>query len=344
MGREVDAWCRWARASSSQMRRCSCGGTGCWTGAPRRWVRAVPGDRPMLVDWLASLQVAGAEVGAGVGADVLLVSAARETHRRRPTVRCAGEVPPTQPQPAPASVLPHRGTSTTGRAVDPAGGVRGLRRAEIAQLHTRDVTGEELRSRGRVSGCGRAAAPGPRGEARAGAGGFVFTSPRVAPDSGPVEQLMSAALGDGWSAHTLRHRFATRLYDPVSMTCWRCSSSLVTRRRRRRSGTRWWRRRVWRPRCRSVTRGQAVGAGHAASARERPGRCSPSPVAAAALDKHLVTQPGLGDVGGVGADRLVGAGTPVAAAMASSWWFRRRTVGESGRWHGSPYAGCRGKW
>ncbi|OBK56330.1 integrase [Mycobacterium gordonae] len=104
----------------------------------------------------------------------------------------------------------------------------GLRRAEIARVHRRDLTrgpaGAELLVHGkggkrRVVPIGddlAAAIAGANTVGRAdgiGADGWLFTgtedghlSPRW------VGKLMAGALPDHWTAHTLRHRFATRAY------------------------------------------------------------------------------------------------------------------------------------
>jgi site-specific recombinase XerD len=115
-------------------------------------------------------------------------------------------------------------------------GLAGLRRAEVAGLHTRDVgaatlvvTGKggherqvpmhpqlarelhaELRRRreGDPPGTGW-------GLARLPAEGWLFPSPSVAGQHLTAERvgrLVSAALPAGWTCHTLRHRFATQAY------------------------------------------------------------------------------------------------------------------------------------
>ena len=219
-GREVDAWCRWARA----------GGLSDGTLRLRRyWLldRCAPAvgcgpyqvTGPMLVDWLASLQVA-AETRKSARASVRTFYswALLEGHIGvDPTVRLRPvRVPPTRPRPAPASVLPHRGdVDDRVELMILLAVYAGLRRAEIARLHTRDVTGEGLRVAGK-GGRVRVVPLHPVLEEKLGQvpAGFVFTSPRGGHlTADRVGRLVSAALGDGWSAHTLRHRFATRLYE-----------------------------------------------------------------------------------------------------------------------------------
>lgn len=125
-----------------------------------------------------------------------------------------------KPRPAPEEVL-----ADAVRRADPR--VRlmlrlaahaGLRRAEIAAVHTRDVfedlDGWSLRVKGKG---GRVRlVPLTRWlalEIRSQQPGWVFPSPaggHLTPAH--VGKLMSEALGPGWTAHTLRHRFATRAY------------------------------------------------------------------------------------------------------------------------------------
>lgn len=104
----------------------------------------------------------------------------------------------------------------------------GLRRAEISRLHTRDLIesfdGWQLRVTGKgakvrvlpisdeLAGLVAAGAAGhTRSESAAG---WLFPSPDVGEHLTParVGKLMASALPDHWTAHTLRHRFATRAY------------------------------------------------------------------------------------------------------------------------------------
>ncbi|WP_428339984.1 tyrosine-type recombinase/integrase [Mycobacterium sp.] len=93
----------------------------------------------------------------------------------------------------------------------------GLRRAEIARVHRRDLTRGPAGAELLVHGKGAKLRVVPIGDglavAIAGADGFLFPgdedghlSPRW------VGKLMAGALPDHWTAHTLRHRFATRAY------------------------------------------------------------------------------------------------------------------------------------
>jgi len=125
-------------------------------------------------------------------------------------------VPAGQPRPTPETVLL--------RALDLADGrlrlmlllaaFAGLRCAEIAQVHSRDLVGSTLYVHGK--------------------GGKVRTVPLVLDElvhairradghlfpgrvdghlaAGTVTTMLSDGLPDGWTGHTLRHRFATRAY------------------------------------------------------------------------------------------------------------------------------------
>jgi integrase/recombinase XerC len=96
----------------------------------------------------------------------------------------------------------------------------GLRRGEVAQVHTRDllegVDGAQLLVHG--TGQKQRVVPlsDPLAEAirRRAAGGWLFPS---SPDGGHLTPnyvgiLVANVLPDGWTMHTLRHRFASRAY------------------------------------------------------------------------------------------------------------------------------------
>lgn len=90
----------------------------------------------------------------------------------------------------------------------------GLRRSEIAGLHSDDLVGEELFVRGKGGRVRRVpcslavvAALGQLPQ------GWVFPAPSGGHLSADwVGRVLRRQLGHGWSAHTLRHRFASRAY------------------------------------------------------------------------------------------------------------------------------------
>lgn len=90
----------------------------------------------------------------------------------------------------------------------------GLRRAEIATLHTDCIVGDDLVIRGK-GGKERVIPLHPRLADDLGRlpRGWVFPghdNGHLSPDR--VGRLMAAALEGKWTAHSLRHRFATRAY------------------------------------------------------------------------------------------------------------------------------------
>lgn len=90
----------------------------------------------------------------------------------------------------------------------------GLRRAEIAGLHRSDLQGDALRVTGKGGNVRLVTIPPGLARRIADRGpGWVFPGRRggpITPDA--AGRLMSAALGPGWSAHTLRHGCATSAY------------------------------------------------------------------------------------------------------------------------------------
>ncbi|MET3769439.1 integrase [Marisediminicola sp. UYEF4] len=128
-----------------------------------------------------------------------------------------------QPRPRPA--LDHEYSAALGRAGDREtlalrlGAEMGLRRAEVASLHSRDITGTQSAWSLQVHGKGAKlrTLPLPNGLAeqlRALPEGYVFPgqinghmSPRW------MGKLVSGLLPAGVTMHALRHRFATRAYN-----------------------------------------------------------------------------------------------------------------------------------
>jgi integrase/recombinase XerD len=100
----------------------------------------------------------------------------------------------------------------------------GLRRGEIAQIRRSDVEGNRGAFWLRVTGKGGHVRTVPlsdelSAELLAGTGPYVFPSfdrwgnviaPHMTPDQ--LGKLIAKALPDDWTAHTLRHRFATKAY------------------------------------------------------------------------------------------------------------------------------------
>lgn len=133
-----------------------------------------------------------------------------------PTVSLPGvRVPRSQPRPAPHAVLAaawEQGDASDRLALALAA-YAGLRRAEIARVHSDDVSTLGLRVHGK-GGAVRTVPIHPcvwplLRDVR----GWAFPSPRgghVTPDA--VGRRLARLLGGGWTAHTLRHQFATRAY------------------------------------------------------------------------------------------------------------------------------------
>jgi integrase len=127
------------------------------------------------------------------------------------------KVPDASPRPAPDEALDaalERSDSRT-RLMLLLAARGGLRRAEIAALHTSHVEGSMLRVRGK-GGKVRSVPLHPEVAdfLKGLPEGYVFPGQdggHLSPDR--VGRVMSDALGPGWTAHTLRHRFATRGYQ-----------------------------------------------------------------------------------------------------------------------------------
>lgn len=156
----------------------------------------------------------------------------RDPTTRLPTVR----VPAGVPRPAPSAVLRRALASATDRdkIIIGLAAFAGLRRTEIAELPWTavawpllHVTGKGGRSRtvpmlpALAELLSDARARRERGQVGTGwryavdpASPFVLPS-HAAPHLSPytVGVILSAHLGDGWTGHTLRHRFATKAYE-----------------------------------------------------------------------------------------------------------------------------------
>jgi integrase len=124
-------------------------------------------------------------------------------------------VPRGRPRPAPELVV----QNALGRADERAtlmvqlAYLQGLRRGEVARLHSDDLVDDSLRIRGK-GGVIRVLPLHPEVARRlhAIAPGWVFPGPHghLSPDA--VGRILSRHLGPGWSGHTLRHAAASRWY------------------------------------------------------------------------------------------------------------------------------------
>jgi integrase len=132
--------------------------------------------------------------------------------RKLPTV----SVPQGLPHPAPTPVLDDALASADGRTLLmlKLAAYAGLRRAEIAGVHTDDVIGDTLRIKGKGGKVREVPLHSELAEALAGVRrGYVFPgndNGHLSPDR--VGRIMAKVLGSGWTAHSLRHRFATMAY------------------------------------------------------------------------------------------------------------------------------------
>lgn len=89
----------------------------------------------------------------------------------------------------------------------------GLRCAEISRVHSNDVEGDEIRVLGKGRKVRAVPVMGEVAERLAEVEGWAFPNGRgghLTP--GHVTRLLSAALPEGWTGHTLRHRWATVAY------------------------------------------------------------------------------------------------------------------------------------
>lgn len=132
---------------------------------------------------------------------------------RLPSIRVGAGVP----KPVPDDVLRQVLTTVDDRVrlMLMLGALAGLRRAEIARVHSDDVTAEGLRVFGK-GGKTRLVPllPELRDELER-VDGWAFPSSHGSGPLAPryVSQLIGQALPKPWTAHTLRHRFATRAYQ-----------------------------------------------------------------------------------------------------------------------------------
>lgn len=130
--------------------------------------------------------------------------------------------PPTRlPRPTPEAVLASALLAGDERVTLMVllAGREGLRRAEIAQVHTRDLEQDLLGWSLHVHGKGAKERLVPLSEQlrvllSSAPAGFLFPG-KIGGHLSPahVGKLVSKVLGPGWTTHTLRHRFATVAYS-----------------------------------------------------------------------------------------------------------------------------------
>jgi integrase/recombinase XerC len=132
--------------------------------------------------------------------------------RRLPPVR----IPAGVPRPAPEGVVVEalRRADRRARLMVMLASYAGLRCTEIARVHTRDLVGGALRVHGK-GGVVRSVPMHPDLAEALGElpGGYAFPGGGDGHlTAGHVGKLLKRLLGPDWSAHTLRHRFASRAY------------------------------------------------------------------------------------------------------------------------------------
>ena len=124
-------------------------------------------------------------------------------------------VPPGQPRPAPEAVLDAALASARGRErlMLLLAAHAGLRCAEIARVHRADLVAGVLYVRGKGGKTRLVPVEHPEIVEALRGDGWLFPGRGGQPlTPGTVSALLSTALPDGWTGHTLRHRFATRAY------------------------------------------------------------------------------------------------------------------------------------
>lgn len=133
--------------------------------------------------------------------------------RLRP-VRVPAGVPKPAPEDVVRAALEHEDPRT--RLMVQLAAFGGLRAAEVARVHARDLVGDVLR----VTGKGGKTREVPLSDPELldtlrALDGWAFPN-RWRPDEhvtpGTVSRLLSQVLPDGWTAHTLRHRMASQAY------------------------------------------------------------------------------------------------------------------------------------
>lgn len=126
------------------------------------------------------------------------------------------KVPPRVPRPAPDTVVDRarREAPDRVRLMMELAAYAGLRAGEVARVSTDDLVGDALFVLGKGGRLRRVPLVDLLGsQLRLAPEGWVFPNGlggHLSP--GHVSRLVSEALPHGWTAHTLRHRFATRAY------------------------------------------------------------------------------------------------------------------------------------
>jgi site-specific recombinase XerD len=130
-----------------------------------------------------------------------------------PAIRTPRPVPHPCPEDVLARALEDAGDEV--RLMLLLGAYAGLRRSEIAKVHAGDVRGDMLTVTGKGNVTRRIPIHPRLEEPLAAVTGWAFPSHRNLGErlsSHTVGQRMKDALGGGWTAHSCRHAFATRVY------------------------------------------------------------------------------------------------------------------------------------
>jgi integrase len=130
----------------------------------------------------------------------------------------AVEVPPPCPRPAPDSVFRAALSTATGPELlmVQLAGWCGMRRAEIAAVHTADLVDDAwLRVTGKGGRTRIVPLPATLAVSVRAADGWLFPGrfPGTHVGADHVGRRLSRLLGPGWTGHGLRHRFATHAYS-----------------------------------------------------------------------------------------------------------------------------------
>lgn len=124
-------------------------------------------------------------------------------------------VPSGEPRPAPEKILEKalRVADNRERLMLLLAAEAGMRCAEIARTHRTDLVERILYVHGKGGKTRRVPIMSPAlVMAYRTADGYLFPGPNGHLTAGHVSKLMNNVLPEGWTAHTLRHRFASRAY------------------------------------------------------------------------------------------------------------------------------------